>query len=58
MFEHLMNEVECLCSAWGYNILEAIQYIDDHREEYEGTQCLRELQEFMRQGARMFAPAE
>lgn len=58
-FEHLMDEVNCINSAYGYiGVFDAIVYINEHQDEYEGTQVLRELRHFMREGARMFAPAE
>lgn len=55
-FERLMNEVECIRSAWGYGSLEAMEYIWDHSEEYSGTGVMRELREFMRLGAEMLEP--
>lgn len=58
MFEHLMNEVECIRNGWGCGMLEALAYIRNHSEEYKGTQCLRELNEFMRLGAEMMAPVD
>lgn len=58
-FEHLMDEVNCINRAYGYSgVFDAIVYINDHQDEYEGTQVLRELRRFMREGAKMFAPAE
>lgn len=58
-FENLMNEVECINRAYGYvGVFDAIVYINENRDEYRGTAVLRELREFMAQGARMFAPVE
>jgi len=49
-----MNEVEAIRTAWGYGVLEAIQYISDMEDQYPWP-VRTELKEFMRQGARMFA---
>lgn len=58
MFDSLMNEVECINKHLGtVGVLDAIMYIQAHEDEYKGTQCYREYLNFMRQGARMFAPA-
>ena len=58
-FEHLMDEVECINKSWGWvGILDALMYIQDNIEEYQGTQCLREYRQFMRDGARLFATKE
>ena len=56
-FENLMNEVECINKSWGYvGVLDALIYIQDNIEQYSGTQTLREFRQFMRDGARLFAP--
>jgi hypothetical protein len=56
-YESLMNEVECINSAWGMvGMLEALQYIERNEDEYVGTQVFREYRAFMREGARLFAP--
>lgn len=58
-FEILMGEVECINRAYGYvGVFDAIVYIHNNQDEYEGTQVLRELRKFMADGARMFAPVE
>lgn len=58
-FESLMNEVECVNSAWGYTgVFDALVYMLANSTEYEGTQVYRELQEFMVEGRRMFGPME
>lgn len=58
MFDNLMNEVEYLRKARpDYGILEAIMFINQYQEEY-ASEVRRELKEFMRQGAKMMAPAE
>ena len=55
-YEALMNEVECINSAWGMTgVLEALQYIERNEDEYKGTQTYREFRAFMAEGARMFA---
>jgi hypothetical protein len=53
MFSNLMNEVEALRNAWGYNILEAIMWIREHEEVFP-SEVRMELNEFMRQGQQMF----
>jgi len=57
MFENLMAEVEYIREARGYNILEAIVFINEYEEEFP-SEVRRELRNFMREGARMFAPVE
>ena len=56
-FNNLMSEVEFLKTARGYGILDAIMFINEYEEEYP-SEIRRELREFMRDGARMFAPKE
>lgn len=55
MFKNLMEEVNAIQQAWGYGTIEALEFILNHEEEYTG-QVRRELKEFMRQGAMLFAP--
>ena len=56
-FDHLMNEVDHINQIYGYvGALEALIHIRDNIDEYSGTRIEREFREFMRQGARMFAP--
>lgn len=58
MFDNLMAEVEYLRQARpDYGILDAIMFIEQYQEEY-ASEVRRELKEFMRQGARLFAPCE
>jgi hypothetical protein len=53
-----MAEVEYIRQGWkGYGILEAIMFIDEMKEQYS-PEIQRELREFMRDGARLFAPAK
>ncbi len=56
-FNNLMSEVEFLKTARGYGILDAIMFIQEYEEEYP-SEIRRELKEFMRDGARMFATKE
>jgi hypothetical protein len=58
-FDALMNEVQCINSAWGYvGVFDALVYMKANSNEYKGTQVYRELQAFMAEGARMFATEE
>ena len=56
-FNNLMAECDYLKTARGYGILEALTFILDYEEEYP-SEIRRELKEFMRDGARMFATKE
>ena len=56
-FNNLMSECEYLKVARGYGILESIMFIQEYEEEYP-SEIRRELKEFMRDGARMFATKE
>lgn len=56
-FNNLMSEVEFLKTARGYGILDAIMFISEFEDEYP-SEIRRELKEFMRDGARMFATKE
>ncbi len=56
MFDNLMEEVNAIKQAWGYDTIEALEWMLDNEEEYS-SQIRRELKEFMRQGRRLFAPA-
>ena len=53
MFSNLLKEAECIQKAWGYGLLEAIQYIDEMQDHYEPA-VKKELKEFFRQGALLF----
>lgn len=56
-YGNLMSEVECINKAYGWSgVLDAIVYIKTHEIEYEGTRVYTELQQFMQEGARLFAP--
>lgn len=56
-YSNLMAETDALREAWGYDLLDALQYILENREEYP-SEIRRELNLFMADGARMFAPVE
>lgn len=56
-FSNLMGEVKAMQDSWGYDMLDAIQYIQDNREQYP-SEIRRELREFMADGAKMFAVKE
>lgn len=57
-FANLMEEVECLNKYLRTTgVLDALEYIQAHEDEYEGTIVHREFRNFMRQGRRLFAPA-
>jgi uncharacterized protein YktA (UPF0223 family) len=50
-----MAEVDYIRKNWKeYNILEAIMFIDEMEDQYP-SEVRRELKEFMRDGARLFA---
>lgn len=58
MYPNLMAEVDYIRNAWKqYGILDAIMFIKDMEEEYP-SEVRRELKEFLRDGAKMFAPKE
>jgi len=52
-FSNLLQECEYLKQARG-GMLEAIEFILDYEEEYP-SEIRRELKQFMRDGARLFA---
>jgi hypothetical protein len=57
MYKNLMTEVEYVREARGYGILEAIMFIKEYEDEFP-SEVRRELKDFMREGAKMFAPVE
>ena len=57
MFANLLAEAKVIQDAWGYGLLEAIMFISEMEDEYP-SEVRRELKEFMRQGAMMFAEKE
>ena len=56
MFKNLMAEVNAMKDAWGYDTLDAIEYILANRDEYSRIVQL-ELNLFMAQGSKMFKEA-
>jgi len=56
-FNNLISECDYLKAARGYDFLEAVTFILNYEEEYP-SEIRRELREFMRDGARMFATKE
>lgn len=54
MFSNLLAEAEFIRKSWDYNMLEAIEFIYNHEEEYP-SEIRRELKEFMSQGRKLFA---
>lgn len=54
MYSNLLAEAECISKSWGYGLLEALEFIYNHEEEYS-SEIRRELKEFMRQGREFFA---
>lgn len=59
MFTHLLSEVERLREAYGFGILEAMQFIQTHIDEYSSSPDLvMEFELFMAHGKEMFSPVE
>jgi len=56
-YANLLAECQFIQDAWGYDFLGALGYILDMEDEYP-SEVRRELREFMRDGARMFATKE
>ena len=57
MYKNLLAEAKVIQDAWGYGLLEAIEFIVEMEDEYP-SEVRRELKEFLRDGARMFAPKD
>jgi hypothetical protein len=55
MYSNLLAEAKVIQDAWGYGLLEAIEYIIELEDHYP-SEVRRELKQFLRDGARMFAP--
>jgi hypothetical protein len=55
MYTNLLAEAKVIQDAWGYGLLEAIEFIADMEDQYP-SEVRRELKQFLRDGARMFAP--
>lgn len=59
MFTRLLKEVERLREVYGFGILEAIQFIQTHINEYSSSPDLvMEYELFMAHGKEMFSPVE
>ena len=57
-YHNLMAEVDYICKGYsGYGILEAIMFIKECEELYP-SEVRRELKEFLRDGANMFASVD
>jgi hypothetical protein len=56
-YANLLAECRVIQDAWGYDFLAALSFILDMEDEYP-SEVRRELREFMRDGARMFATKE
>jgi len=57
-YQNLMAEVEYIRQGWSnYGVLDAIMFIKECEELYP-SEVRRELRDFMRDGARMFAPVD
>lgn len=58
IYPNLMAEVDYIRKGWKeYGILDAIMFIKDCEDMYP-SEVRRELKEFMRDGAKMFATKE
>ena len=58
IYPNLMAEVDYIRNGWKeYGILDAIMFIKDMEDQYP-SEVRRELKEFMRDGAKMFATKE
>ena len=58
IYPNLMAEVDYIRKGWKeYGILDAIMFIEDCEDMYP-SEVRRELKEFMRDGAKMFATKE
>ena len=56
-YHNLMAEVDYICKGYHYGILEAIMFIKECEELYP-SEVRRELKEFLRDGAKMFASVD
>jgi hypothetical protein len=57
MYKNLLAEAKVIQDAWGYGLLEAIEFIIEMEDQYS-SEVRRELKQFMRDGAKLFAPKE
>lgn len=57
-YPHLANEIDSINSHYGtVGVLDALEHIQYHREEYRGTQCWREFRMFVAEMSKLFEPA-
>ena len=57
MYKNLLAEAKVIQDAWGYGLLEAIEFIIEMEDQYS-SEVRRELNQFMRDGAKWFAHKE
>jgi hypothetical protein len=58
MYDKLFEEIAAINKAFGWvGALDALTYIKGVREEYSG-EVAQQFDQFMAEGARMFAPAK
>lgn len=55
MYKNLLAEAKVIQDAWGYGLLEAIEFIVEMEDQYP-SEVRRELKQFLRDGAKLFAP--
>ncbi len=55
MYTNLLAEAKVIQDAWGYGLLEAIEFIIELEDQYS-SEVRGELKQFLRDGARLFAP--
>lgn len=57
MYKNLLAEAKVIQDAWGYGLLEAIEFIVEMEDQYS-PEVRRELKQFLRDGAKLFAPVK
>jgi hypothetical protein len=56
-YKALMDEVKVINAAYKWvGVLDALVFIKENEDEYKGSPIYRELQLFMQEGSRLFAP--
>ena len=55
MYKNLLAEAKVIQDAWSYGLLEAIEFIVEMEDQYS-PEVRRELKQFLRDGAKLFAP--
>ena len=54
-YEHLMNEVSCINAAYNwFGSIDAMNYIRDHKSEYERTAVWTQYSDFLNEAANLF----